>query len=142
MSQKRRGPIGVPVRIAAGVTGLLVVGIGVLGLFMPEAGSALFGGIAITVGFLLLMLAFKAGPAPPGTRAIELARYRWARRAQWVCWGVGLVGLAVVRSLAPEAHTLNVLFTSVWIAGFLCSVFSAYYLAQAKTAEGSDDDAA
>jgi hypothetical protein len=125
------------------------MGLGVEAFFERDPGAALAGAVFAVVGFLLLMLALKAGPAPPGTRRIELARHYRARRGQWLCFSIGFLGLGalkvagsleirwVARWLPPASHTLTTVFTCIWIAGFGCNVFASYYLEQANQLGGS-----
>ena len=146
MRSERRGPIGKPVRIFAGVVGFLLVGLSVKAFFEHDLGAAVAGIIAAVLGFLLVMLALHAGPAPPGSRQIELARYRLAQRTQWLCLGIGFIGLCAlklagainVRWLSPESSLLSIVFSSFWIAGFISSVFASFYLAQAKDLNDSE----
>ena len=151
---KGRGPIGKPVRIFAGVVGLLLLGLSVEGFFEHDIGAAVAGLIVAALGSLLVMLALHAGPAPPGSRQIELAKYRRAQRAQWLCLSIGFVGLSAmklagslnvrwfVRWLPPESHLLSIIFSFFWIAGFICSVFASFYFAQAKDLKDTEGGAA
>lgn len=150
---KGRGPIGKPVRIFAGVVGLLLMGLSFKAFFERDTGAAVVGLIVAVLGFLLVMLALRARPAPPGTRQLELAKYRRAQRAQYLCFGIGFLGLVAlklagglhIRWLAPWLPTggnlLVFIFSCFWIGGFVCSVFASYYLAQAKDLGGSEGDA-
>ena len=148
-----RGLIGKPVRIFAGVVGLLLMGISLKAFFERDTGAAVVGLIVALLGFLLLMLALRAGPAPPGTRQLELTKYRRAQRAQNLCFGIGFLGLVAlkvagglhIRRLAPWLPTggnlLAIIFSCTWIGGFVCNAFASYYLAQAKDLGGSEGDA-
>ena len=150
---KGRGPIGKPVRIFAGVVGLLLMGLSLKAFFERDTGAAVVGLIVAVLGFLLVMLALRAGPAPPGTRQVQVAKYRRAQRAQNLCFGIGFLGLVAlkvagglhIRWLAPWLPTggklLAIIFWCFWIGGFVCNVFASYYLAQARDLGGSESDA-
>jgi hypothetical protein len=145
---KGRGPIGKPVRILAGGVGLLLFVFGMAGTFTGDPEAVTAGAIVAGIGFLLVMLGLKAGPAPPGSRRIELAKYRRAQRAQNLCFGIGFVGLVALKVAAanhlpglvpwlpPEGHLLTIIFWGFWIGGFVCNVFANYYLAQERDLGG------
>ena len=145
---KGRGPIGKPVRILSGVVGLILIVFSVGAVFSGDPDAALAGFIAAGIGFLLVMLGLNAGPAPPGSQRIELAKYRRAQRAQNICFGIGLFGLVAVRLagalhirwlaawLPSGEHLLTIIFSCVWIGGFVCNVLASFYLAQAKDLGG------
>jgi len=150
---KDRGPIGKPVRIFAGIVGAILMLLCLWGLFDLtrahfDATTLVVVLVFTLVGFLLLLLAFKAGPAPPGSRGIELARYQWAIRAQNLCLTVGFVGLAALKAaesfharwiapwIPPESHVLTIIFGSLWFAGLFAGLFASYYLAQVRDLGG------
>ena len=151
---KGRGPIGKPVRILAGGVGLILLVIGVAGVFSGDPETGLVGFILAGIGSLLVMLGLKAGPAPPGSQRIELAKYRRAQRAQNLCFVIGFVGLVALKVggaldirwlapwLPPGGHLLTIIFWCFWIGGFVCNAFASYYLAQAKDLGGSEAGAA
>jgi hypothetical protein len=108
---KGRGPIGMPVRILSGVVGLFLMALGIGAFFAKDRDLILPGIVAGTLGLFFVMIGLKAGPAPPGSRSLQLVKHRRAQRAQAVCMVVGFGGLASVQAAGS--------FHASWLARWL-----------------------
>src|SRR5215472_11610399 len=87
--------ISLPVRIAAGFTGMLLVTLAIAAPFVQKGGSA----PGLVIGFLGLLFLIPALKSS-GIRTKDLGdiavKYTRARVLQWLCLGAGAVGLFVL----------------------------------------------
>jgi len=138
--------ISLPVRIAAGFTGMLLVTLAIAAPFVQKGGAA----PGLVIGFLGLLFLIPALKSS-GIRTKDLGdiavKYTRARVLQWLCLGAGAVGLFVLarrdRFGSPSDIRLVSLFMILWLAGFGFAGFALYYLEQARQlSKGREDDAA